>query len=80
MKHDLRRFSLGANLLLPIAKINLTLPKYSVCKKMFNKVHFFPSVLSLKSRCEVYSGIQQSVSNLIRDLALGSNEALNHSQ
>lgn len=81
MKHDSRRFSLGANLLLPIAKINLTPPKYSERKKMFNKVHFFsPPVLSLKSCREVYGGIQPSVSNLIGDLALGSNEALNHSR
>lgn len=65
MKHDSRRLSLGANLLLAIAKINLTLPKYSACKKMFNKVHFFPLILSLKSRSEVYSGTRQSVSSLI---------------
>jgi len=49
MKHDLRRFSLGANLLLPIGKINSTLPKHSACKKkkkILIKYIFFPDPLA----------------------------------
>ena len=65
MKHDARRFSLGANLPLPIAKINLTVPKYSLCKKKSLIKCLFFLTPSLKSCCEVYSGIQQSVSNQI---------------
>lgn len=64
MKHDLRWLSLGANLLLAIAKINLTLPKYSACKKMFNTVHFFPLILSLKSRSEAWNSAISQQSDL----------------